>query len=58
MQTYLVDKTDNSRAVREADKRRSTKQKTRLESSVASDLVVDAEKRRKEAEDVYTEDEE
>jgi len=54
----VVDKTDNSRAVREADKRRSTKQKTRLESSVASDLVVDAEKRRKEAEDVYTEDEE
>ncbi len=54
----VVDKTDNSRAVREADKRRSTKQKTRLESSVASDLVVDAEKRRKEAEDTYTEDEE
>ena len=54
----VVDKTDTSKAVREADKRRSTKQKTRLESSLASDLVVDAEKRRKEAEDEIVEEDE
>ena len=53
----VVDKSDRSPVARSADAARRTRQKTRLESSLASDLVSDAEKRRKEAENTYTEDE-
>ncbi len=54
----VVDKTDTVKSVRDADKRRSTKQKTRLESALASDMVGEAEKRRKEAEDDIVEEDE
>jgi ABC-2 type transport system ATP-binding protein len=52
----VVDKTDSNKATR-TEARRS-KQKTRLETTLASSMVGEAEKRRKEAENDIVEDDE